>query len=367
MAIPVEDRQQIPVSESGKEDKAVNVICKGSLWTVYSSGGSLSLVEYGSHFTYRNIILGADFFSLSRALDSNNNENPDIFWLWVVDSSKVLNLYEVEPFSDEYPDVNLLSQPDSNIVASIATIIEGYPARLYNLYATDPVSAKLLFMDSVTHTSLKEVELDWDSGYVQDIFVLQNEPASNIQVVYSSDANNFFEAYELNPPEVQAEALLNPMDGTVVVSWSGSDEDASYILERASSADFSNTSEIYFGTDEEFYDTVPQTGTYYYRAKLIYPDYGVESDWSATCTLDTTVLTPVSGLVVTQIETYPEGDVAVTWDSAFEGAEYILERSDVSDFSRRKIVYKGSFSMYTDHVGETKRYYYRVKALTTEF
>lgn len=163
------------------------------------------------------------------------------------------------------------------------------------------------------------------------------------------------------PPEAP---YLQPIDGydinhSYTVGWSQTDA-STYILQEATTANFSDAKEVYRGPDNSW--TTPSgklLGTFFYRVASL-NEYGTGS-WSNVQSI--IVNPPIAPSLSTVVDPEQDHIYAVIWSNT-DAISYILQEATTSNFSDATVVYQGAnLSWTTPSRKAAGTYFYRVAAV----
>jgi hypothetical protein len=149
-------------------------------------------------------------------------------------------------------------------------------------------------------------------------------------------------------------------DGSFMVSWPQAQGATSYTLQRATDAQFANAATAYSGSSFQYGETVPGSGTFYYRVQAS-NSCGI-SGWKDGPAITITP-SPSTPATITYPAASCTGQFTVSW-AAIDGggATYTLQRSLDASFGNFVIVSSGPTPSYTETGLQQGAFYYRVQA-----
>ena len=160
-------------------------------------------------------------------------------------------------------------------------------------------------------------------------------------------------------------AISNPGNGDEYqIAWSAPSGAASYTLEEAGNASFSNSTVRYKGTSLQYYVTGQPGGTWYYRVRA--SNAAGAGDWSTprSTTVDPPALPPPGPPSIDNSD--GDREYLVDWSDVAGATSYALEQSHDPYFAAPTQVYSGAESEFlvTGQPGGT--WHYRVRAFGAE-
>lgn len=155
-------------------------------------------------------------------------------------------------------------------------------------------------------------------------------------------------------------------DTNLVQTWSAVPNATSYVLERATAADFSTgLTTVYSGARAPFSDSGLTPATqYWYRVHGTASTYNIISYTTDTVTTLTALTAPSIPIASSVGNT----SMTLTWGTVTGATGYVLQRSASSSFTSPTSVYTGSGLTFTDSgLTASTTYYYRVHATATGY
>jgi hypothetical protein len=362
MSLPVTDKQELFVNGYGTESIPQGISVKGSLWTVMQSYGKLLIKEYYSDSVF-SIKLFLYNFTTSSALQSNGSFYTDRFWVWYINTSKVLTLLEIEPNIGIDPILHFSRILHSDVSSVSVYVNEFDVVRLSILSNSLPKSLKSLTYLDVKTSTPTETNLSWDATR-QDIFTqFVNTNKSNLSVAYSNAASPYSiytEDYSV-PTPLNLTAAQVGSSASVQVDWNASVGSDQYVLERDTNASFPSPSVRYTGPLITFLDSVTTIGIYYYRVKARVTSIYLESSWSLTASA--IVSLPVAPTGLAAVNGILLGEVDTSWNIVSGVDTYTLQRAKDALFTvNLTTVYTGATALFDEFVTQAATYYYRVRS-----
>ena len=176
-----------------------------------------------------------------------------------------------------------------------------------------------------------------------------------------------YECVPPSAPNLSDPGSSLPSPATYTVSWSAVSGATSYVLQEATSSNFSSGLQEYPLTDtsKNFSHTVTTSTTYYYRVAAV-NDYG-QGGWSSVediiincCTLPSAPTLDDPGSSLPSPATY-----TVSWSSVSGATSYVLQEATSSDFSSGLQEYPltDTSKSFSHTVTTSTTYYYRVAAV----
>ena len=151
--------------------------------------------------------------------------------------------------------------------------------------------------------------------------------------------------------------------GSLKVSWTASPiVGVTYVLQQATSADFSDAVQVYAGTALSALVPITENGSYYFRVKATKAGY-TDSSWKqGTSGSIVRLVTPAPASLAVP-KTNLTGSIALAWGAVkLPDVYYALEEATTANFSNAKVVYVGPLVHFTLGGRSNGSYYYRVKA-----
>lgn len=157
--------------------------------------------------------------------------------------------------------------------------------------------------------------------------------------------------------------IQNPSsEDAYTVDWSDVTGATSYMLQEATSADFSPTATItrYVGSDTQYDVTGQRGGTWYYRVRALAS--AGSSLWSNV--VSTTVTSsPLNAPLLFAIDNADEDDTyLITWSPVPSATSYTLEESADRYFASPTLIYSGTMTRTTVTGKTAGNWHYRVRA-----
>ncbi len=158
--------------------------------------------------------------------------------------------------------------------------------------------------------------------------------------------------------------VINPInnadgDGSYTVTWNPAAGADWYLLQEASTLDFSNAQNIYSGSSLSFPVSNKTQGTFYYR--LIAVGATGQSDPGSP---QAVVVLPPDTPVLNAIDNSDgDGNYSITWNASLRTTSYVLEESTSSDFSTRSTIFSGASLSVNISLKPYGTFYYRVQAV----
>lgn len=287
MAVPSIDRQELRVASYGGSTYGASVQAKSSFWTVFARSNKIYLSEYGGS-TFVKLRTSVPRFSVTNALDSGNNLVTDRFWLWEVTSAGVLNLVELEPYTDKNPVVlDEVSIFPSGVVNAQIGLDPGFGVRLYVLESGVPNDLKAYVYSDIKSAIYDfSADLEWSANNLDDYSIIIESGERAVVQAYSqtsSPGNIYTVDYGLSIPQFVSISQVGD-SLSVSVEWDTIVGTENYRVERSKDDPTFASSVIAFsGLATSFIDSVSAyNATYYYRVKQEVPSLSIESDWSTT-------------------------------------------------------------------------------------
>ncbi len=144
-----------------------------------------------------------------------------------------------------------------------------------------------------------------------------------------------------------------------VVSWAQAEGAATYTLQRAANSAFNNAVTVYSGASLYHNETVPGSGTYYYRVRAA--NGCGTGEWKTGPAVAATP-TPATPATITYPSASCSGNYTVSWDAVDGASNYALQRSMDPSFVNSLSVYSGPATSYTELGLGYGTFYYRVQA-----
>ena len=281
MSIPLADSTvEYPVSSTGTESFPQNVIVKGSLWTLQLSFGRFIFKEYNGYFTILSTPI-VNKYLLTPALKADRTINSDRFWVWIIDYSSNLTLYEIEPFPLSSPVITYTKSITTNVNNVSCFVRENDAVRVIVL--SNSLSFSALTYRYITDLSPTSTSLTWDSSRVENFANYVDASNLSLNISYSkigSPPNVFTDSYTVPVPLNLTLAQVG-VTAFVDATWGTSAGSDQYELDRTS-AGFPDWSSVYIGPLTHFVDPILATGTYYYHVKAQVTSILLQSVWSTT-------------------------------------------------------------------------------------
>ena len=179
-------------------------------------------------------------------------------------------------------------------------------------------------------------------------------------------ALNYGESAPPSAPILSDPGTTLPSPANYTVSWSAVSEATSYVLQEATSSDFTSGLLEYSVTDtsKSFSHTVTTTTTYYYRVAAI-NSYG-QSDWSNVENIIINCISPSAPILSDPGTNLPSpANYTVSWSAVTEATSYVLQEATSSDFTSGLQEYPltDTSKSFSHTVTTTTTYYYRVAAV----
>jgi len=329
MSIPVTTLVEYSLNGLGSERYPQSTIIKGSLWSVFISNGRLYIKEYGGNL-FRLGEYYPSTFVLTHALDSGLFDSNKL-WLFYVEDMK-LKMMAIEPFTLYAPVISYEKEIATNVLNVSTYIKENDVVRLFVLYGTLPNrELKVLTYANITDPTPLTYTLDsWGPEKGTDLSVFVSDDKTEALTAYLEAASPFgvyAESFTV-PIPLNLTAAQVGYSADVNVDWDVSLGSDNYLLQRDTNAAFPSPVDVYDGPNDSFTDTVPSSGTYYYRVKAQVTGMAIESFWSATASAIVAITyieadfsaTPLSGdanLTVNFTDLSYGSEAAVSWDWDF--------------------------------------------------
>jgi PKD repeat protein len=295
MSLPSSDRVEYPVSSIGIETFPQSIVVKGTLWMLHIGYGRIIIKEYGGQ---TNVIdtFNLKAYKLTAALKNDLSVDSDRFWVWIIDLSDVLSLYELEPYVNAKPVITYSKlNLDTNVSNADVYVSANDSLRVITLYTT-----KLL--KSVRYQNIRSgtlpiiSDLKWTSNRLSQFNNFITSAKTNISVSYldvASPPNVYIESYTVTPP---TNLSVFQIDNTneISTSWDASVDSDMYRLERDTNIAFTSPTSV-TTTLLSYVDTVPLSGIYYYRVIGISTPLLLQSTGSNTDDVTITLSASFSG------------------------------------------------------------------------
>jgi fibronectin type 3 domain-containing protein len=296
--------------------------------------------------------VGADgafstFIDTSR-YEPNNTEGTAV----ALDTQNVMAyLYknDIDYYRVSYSNVDVPSRP-TGISASAAdaevtvtwTVVDG--ATSYNVYR---VYGSIGFRIGTSKTASYTYTVTSKGTYEYEVSAVS---ASGFESARSDRTE-----VAVTPPSTPTGVSTSVADAEVTVSWNAVTGASSYNVYRSGSQTETST-KVGASTTASYTDTVAGVGTYHYEVSAVSAG-GLESVYS-----DRTEVAVTAPAVPTNVSASTEdGEVTVSWNAVTGASSYNISRSDSSDGTYTQVGTSTSPS-YTETVGATGIYYYRVNA-----
>jgi PKD repeat protein len=335
MSLPLNDRQEYVVSSIGIEFKPQSVIVKGSLWTLQSVYSRLLLKDYQGYNTVIEIL--AREYVLTPALNTDLSINTNLFWLWVVNDSNQLCLYEVEPFASAPPSITCLKSNIASNAVNVSVFVQAQDTvRIVVLY-NDSTLKVTSYPNIKTDPTVVVEELPWEASRLKNFsnFVTPNKTQLDLAFAnVLSPPNIYLDSYIIIPPTNFSIAQVGSTN-EIQLSWDTSVDSDAYIIDRDTNPAFPSPTSI-TTTGSSYSDFLSTVGTYYYRIRGVNYGLFLQSEWSGTENVTLTLIAEFSGtpldfylgntVVFTDLST-PTG-LITSWDWDFgDGSPHSTEQN----------------------------------------
>jgi PKD repeat protein len=291
MSLPINEREEYPVSSRGTEEQPQNVVVKGSLWTLQRSYSSFIIQEYNG-YTAAISSLNAANYLLTPALKSDLTLDTDRFWVWVISYAGILSLYEIEPYPTAVPVITYSKLGLASNVVSVSTHIRDSEAILLLILNTSQELNSYRYLDIRASDPPVVTPLNWAVSHLQSISNFTTPDKTELSVTYldvASPPNVYVESYSVPTPVGLAASQVGPT-ASVFVSWGASSGADEYVLERSTDALFTIVTVVYTGPLITYTDTVPVSDLYYYRVRARISGLLLESTWSAGVSVNVVIV-----------------------------------------------------------------------------
>jgi PKD repeat protein len=379
MSLPSLDRNEYPVSSIGIETEPQGIIVKGTLWAVQLGYGRVIVKEYEGQIYVANTFL-ANNYKITIALKNDLTLDTDRFWIWVVDRSHVLSLYEIEPYVASPPVITYSKTGlDTDITSVDVYVSAGNAIRVITLNSATELKSALYH--NIRNPDLPAIEdLTWSGSRLSQISSYVNQGKIELDITYldvASPPNVYIESYTIEAPQ-NLNAIQIGSSWGVLIDWDASIGANQYVLERDTTPSFLTPVSVTV-LQTNYNDTVPAYGTYYYRVKAQSSSLLLESLWSSTISIDVIISiivdffgSPRYGIadLIVNFTDLTEGAVTA-WDWDFgDGSPHSTEKNPVHTYTESGYytvsltVYAGIFSYNETKVEYIIVYPYSAEVVT---
>ena len=147
--------------------------------------------------------------------------------------------------------------------------------------------------------------------------------------------------------------------GSLAVTWPAVSGAVNYTLQRATSATFTDATQVYLGASTAFTDSGIPDGVYYYRVQANNSCAGGAWTNGPSANVRSVPAAPAA-------LSYPSANCGstftITWSSVAGSSEYTLQRATNVSFSGAATVYSGALTSFVQPVLGNGTYYYRVRS-----